>query len=120
SDRLMAVPKLNELLRERAEARADDVAYEFVDDEGTVETLTYGELAARAYALASRLLDQEAGPTLLLYPPGLDYVAAVYACFAAGVPALPAYPPEPWRPEAGLARLRRLLDDARPTAVLSH
>jgi len=116
----MAVPKLTELLRRRADTRAGDVAYEFVDDEGAFETLTYGELAARAYALASRLLEQEAGPTLLLYPPGLDYVAAVYACFAAGVPAVPAYPPEPWRPEAGLARLRRLLDDARPAAVLSH
>jgi acyl-CoA synthetase (AMP-forming)/AMP-acid ligase II len=30
---------------------------------------------------------------LLLYPPGLDYLAAFFGCLYAGVVAVPAYPP---------------------------
>ena len=35
---------------------------------------------------------------MLLYPPGLDYIAAFYGCLYAGVTAVPAYPPRLNRP----------------------
>ncbi len=30
---------------------------------------------------------------LMLFPPGLEFVKALYGCFYAGVIAVPAYPP---------------------------
>jgi acyl-CoA synthetase (AMP-forming)/AMP-acid ligase II/acyl carrier protein len=115
---------LVDLLQRRAETTPDRVAYQFVDSAGQVEALTCADLAERARRLAWALVRQQEamsrpGPALLLYPPGLDYVVALFACFAAGVPAVPAYPPDPWRPEVGLARLVRVVRDARPGSVLA-
>jgi acyl-CoA synthetase (AMP-forming)/AMP-acid ligase II len=116
-------PRLVELVRTRAEATPQGVAYEFVDEDGHVETLTYAELAERATGRARALLRQRPagadGPALILYPPGLDYVVALFACLLARVPAAPAYPPDPWRPEVGLERLGRIVEDARPASVLT-
>jgi acyl-CoA synthetase (AMP-forming)/AMP-acid ligase II len=100
------------------------VAYEFVDADGRVQSLPHEDLARRAFFLAAQLL--AAAPpvgrpsALLLYPPGLDLVIAVYACLVAGVPAIPAYPADPWRPEVGLRRLKHLVADAEPSIVLAH
>ncbi len=119
----MREPRLVTLLQERAAATPDQVAYWFTHDDGVVDTLTYRQLADRARRLSRSLLRQQAssgpGPALLLYPPGLDYVVAIFACFAAGVSAVPAYPPDPWRPEVALARLARVVADARPASVLA-
>src|SRR5207244_12852961 len=116
-------PRLVELVRTRAEATPDRLAYEFVEEDGGVTSLTYGGLAERATCLARALLRQRlAGavvPGLVLYPPGLDYVVALFACLLARVPAAPAYPPDPGRPAVGLRRLGRMVEDARPAAVLA-
>ena len=80
-------------LRTAAATHPDATAYEFVLDDGTVQGLTYGELARRSAALAGRLLERTGGPgrpVLILHPPGLGYVVALLACFAARVPAVPA------------------------------
>jgi acyl-CoA synthetase (AMP-forming)/AMP-acid ligase II len=117
--------RLVELLEERATASPHGVAYEFVDGDGVVQRLTYAELRARARSLAAAIVahqkrrEGEARPVVLLYPPGLEYVAAVYACFLARAPAVPAYPPEPWRPDLGLPRLTRILERAGEPSVLA-
>jgi acyl-CoA synthetase (AMP-forming)/AMP-acid ligase II len=119
---MLREPQLVSLLHQRALETPDQVAYEFHHD-GQIDQLTYQELAGRASQRARSLLRRQAsagtGPALLLYPPGLDYVAALFACFLARVPAVPAYPPDPWRPQVGLERLHRLTSDARPTAMLA-
>jgi len=43
---------------------------------------------------------------LLLFPPGLDFVAAFLGCLYAGAVAAPAYPPRPGREQP---RLRAIL-----------
>jgi acyl-CoA synthetase (AMP-forming)/AMP-acid ligase II len=119
-----ASPKIGlvDILRRRAEHTPDDVVYEFVGLHQPVGTLTYRELADRALRVARRLIgpdgDPQQEPALLLCPPGLDYVVALFACLIAGVPAVPAYPPDPLGSRSGLARLHRLIADATPTAVL--
>src|SRR5450830_832977 len=58
------------------------VAFTFVREDGREESLDYGELDARVDALAG-LLAQAAEPgerALLLYPPGLAFVTAFFAC----------------------------------------
>ncbi|HEY9421806.1 MAG TPA: AMP-binding protein, partial [Thermoanaerobaculia bacterium] len=71
---------LVEVLRSRAERRGEDLAYTFLlDGEMAEARLTYAELDRRARGLAATLARE--GITggervLLLYPPGLDYIAA--------------------------------------------
>ncbi len=53
---------------------------------------------------------------LLLYPPGLDFVAGFYGCLYAGAVAIPAYPP---RRNRNMLRIQAISDDAEATAALS-
>jgi acyl-CoA synthetase (AMP-forming)/AMP-acid ligase II/acyl carrier protein len=108
---------LIEILRDRASAQPDRVAHTFLQAENQT-SLTYGELAQRVGAIAQRLLDccERGDRALLLFPPGLDYVAAFLACLSAGVVAVPAYPP---RPNRSLERLRGVAMDAEATVMLT-
>ena len=79
--------------------------YTFVDATGEEDdALTYRELELKSAALAHFLLasprDKGAGlqrgeRALLVYPPGLDFIVAFYACLRAGVIAVPVFPPDP-------------------------
>src|SRR5688572_26808929 len=88
------------LLKARAAESPDREAYVFLaDGELEAERLTWGELDVRARAVAWALRQSSCPPigpgerVLLLYPPGLDFVAAFFGCLYAGVVAVPAYPP---------------------------
>jgi acetylornithine/succinyldiaminopimelate/putrescine aminotransferase/acyl-CoA synthetase (AMP-forming)/AMP-acid ligase II/acyl carrier protein len=107
-----------QLLRERAERSPDKRAYTFLSDGVEVETLTFGELDLRARAIAARLQERGAAGerALLLFPPGLDYIAAFYGCLAAGAVAVPAYPP---RMNRNLKRLDSVLTDSSPKFLLT-
>jgi len=113
------VSSLVELLRLRAGEDPDRRAYTFLQN-GEVEEghLTYGDLDRRARAVAARLqaLNARGERALLLYPPGLEYVAALFGCFYAGVTAVPAYPP---RRNKADPRLQGIVTDCRPTLALS-
>jgi acyl-CoA synthetase (AMP-forming)/AMP-acid ligase II len=110
-----------DVLRHRAAERPDEHVFGLWG-EGKVDTwLSYAQLDSQARAIAARL--QAASATgarvLLLYPPGLDYVAAFYGCLYAGVIAVPAYPPDPSRLDRTLPRLRAIVTDAQATIVLT-
>ena len=113
---------LVELLRARAGDHGDEGAFIFLaDGERDEQRLTYGELDRRARAVAASL-QQKLRPgdrALLLYPPGLDYVAGFFGCLYAGVIAVPAYPPDPARLTRTLPRLLSIAADARTAAVLT-
>ena len=55
-------------------------------------------------------LGLEGQRVLLLYPPGLDFVAGFYGCLYAGAVAVPAYPP---RRNRNMLRIQAISDDAR-------
>jgi amino acid adenylation domain-containing protein len=122
ADQPTDVPSFVDLLRSRALQQPEQRAYTFLLDGETTEAhLSYGEVDRQARAIAARL--QSAGAAgeraLLLYPPGLDYIAAFLGCLYAGVVAVPAYPPDPARLERTLPRLQMILRDARPQLVLT-
>ncbi|HEU4407581.1 MAG TPA: condensation domain-containing protein [Polyangiaceae bacterium] len=119
---LLDAPNLVDVVRRRAEALGDRVAYTFLSDgESAEETLTYGELDRRARALGASLreLGAPGEPVLLLHPPGLDYVVAVCGCLYAGMVAVPAYPPDPLRLARTLPRLVALVGDAGAKVALT-
>src|SRR5690349_16678680 len=92
----MASGTLVELLQQRAQHQPEQLAYRFLlDGERDAVEITYAELDRRARAIAVLLspdvLEQR---VLLLYPPGLEYIAAFFGCLYAGAIAVPAYPPQ--------------------------
>lgn len=110
---------LVELLRFRAETSPDRVVYRFLPgDTKPEQRITYRELDRRAKGLAARIAEtaQRGDRALLLIPPGLDYVAAYFACLYAGVIAVPAYPPNPRRPDP---RIPSIVGDCDPIVALT-
>ncbi|MEU1702985.1 AMP-binding protein [Streptomyces pseudogriseolus] len=116
-----ARPTLVHTLVTHAATRGEQTAYEYLHDDGRVDSLTYRQLLARAVKAAARLRADSGtkGPALLLYPPGLDFVVAVWACFLAGVPAVPAYPPIFGSTDRIAARFTRMLEDSRAGTLLA-
>ncbi|MEA2562142.1 MAG: hypothetical protein QOH06_3646 [Acidobacteriota bacterium] len=110
---------LFEILAWRARHHPDRIAYVFLGDDGSeAARLTYGELDQRARGLACVLQESacEGERVLLLLPPGLDFVAAFFACLYAGAIAVPAYPPRLGKAQA---RMRSVVCDAQPSTVLT-
>jgi acyl-CoA synthetase (AMP-forming)/AMP-acid ligase II/acyl carrier protein len=114
-------PTLFHVLRWRAEHQPHRRAYTYLrDGEEDAADITYGELDRRTRTIAAAL-QQRARPgdrALLLYPSGLEFIAAFLGCLYAGVIAVPAYQPNP-RLERTLTRIRAIAADARPAVVLT-
>lgn len=88
---------LVDLLRDRAAQHSDKVAYRFLEDgERESHRLTYQQLDQEAKAIAAYLQAQlsRGDRVLLVYPQGLEAIAALFGCLYAGVVAIPAPAPE--------------------------
>jgi acyl-CoA synthetase (AMP-forming)/AMP-acid ligase II len=110
---------LVELLRRRASSQPEKPAFIFLEDgENTETAITFGELDRQARAIAAWLgnLGAAGERALLLYPPGLDFIAAFFGCLYAGVTAVPAYPPRLNRP---VPRIQGIVADAHATVALT-
>ncbi|TSC32695.1 non-ribosomal peptide synthetase [Corallococcus sp. Z5C101001] len=117
-----AFSTLVELLRIRARDQGDRRGFTFLLDGETDEAhLTYAELDQKARAIAAALQARGAQGqrALLLYPPGLDYIAGFFGCLYAGVIAVPIYPPDPMRLARTLPRLLAISQDAQATVALT-
>ena len=117
----LAVDNLAQVARHWAATTPERVAYTFlVDGEVEEQPLTCAELDRQARALAARLQTTcKAGDrALLLFMPGLEYIAGFFGCLYAGMVPVPAYPPDPMRRDRTLPRLRAIADDCQPAVVL--
>jgi acyl-CoA synthetase (AMP-forming)/AMP-acid ligase II len=112
------VSTLVDLLRWRAREHPHKPAYTFLHDEGAEVSVSHEELDRRARGIAVRLraATQEGERALLLYPPGLDYIAGFFGCLYAGVIAVPVYPPEV---NATLNRIQSIVADAQTTVAMT-
>ncbi|MBI3806335.1 MAG: AMP-binding protein, partial [Nitrospirae bacterium] len=113
---------LLDVMRWRADRRPDQVAYVFLRDGVTCDTvLTYGDLDAKARSIAgylqSRFMPGER--LLLVYPPGLDFVQAFWGALYAGLIAVPIPPPDAFRLKHSAARLQGIATDACSIGALS-
>jgi acyl-CoA synthetase (AMP-forming)/AMP-acid ligase II len=110
------------VLARRAAIAPDDLAYIYLHDgETDEERITYGDLHRRASIVAAALTDKVAAGSraLILMPPGLDYVAAVFGCLHAGMVGVSATPPHPKRLNRTLPRLLAIAADADAECVLT-
>jgi acyl-CoA synthetase (AMP-forming)/AMP-acid ligase II len=110
---------LPEILRTRAEHTPDETAFIFLrDGDDDEERITYKELDYAARAIAHRLTKKnlQGERALMLFPPGLEFVKALYGCLYAGAIAVPAYPP---RKNRSLDRIKVLVVDSGASIVLT-
>jgi len=110
---------LVDCVRYWTEQRPSNAAFYFLNDGERDETCwTFEQLDrnARAIARELQLLGLSGQRALLLYPPGLDFVAGFLGCLYAGVVAIPAYPP---RRNRNMTRIQAISDDAEAKAVLT-
>src|SRR5215469_6812620 len=109
---------LVELLRWRATLQSDQKAYTFLSKGEEELSLTYAELDRRSRAIGAMLQRRDATGerVLLLYPAGLEYLAAFFGCLYAGALAVPAYPPHANR---SLGRIKGIVTDAQAKFVLT-
>lgn len=110
---------LVELLRYRTLHQTEQAVYTFSQDQDTEsERLTYEELDQKARAIAASIQSIVAtgSRVMLVYPPGLDYIAAFFGCLYASVVAVPAYPP---KRHQNISRLQTIVADAQATIALT-
>jgi acyl-CoA synthetase (AMP-forming)/AMP-acid ligase II/acyl carrier protein len=115
---LSHVSSFVDVLDTRANVQSDQLSYVFLSGGEEVDRLTFTQLQRKARAIAARLQEMRAQNerVLLLYPAGLDYVVAFYACLYEKAVAVPAYPP---RRNQNLRRLLAIIDDSEPIVALT-
>ncbi len=117
---------LVELLRYRATAQPEQVAYLFLKERSAEDDnfnrISYASLDQQARTIAATL--QAAGATagqkvLLLHQPGADFVTAFFGCLYAGAVAVTTYLGHRGRLKQGLPKIVELLKDAECKFILT-
>lgn len=108
-----------DILKSRAQLTPKRVAYIYLNDgEDDEEIITYSQLDMAAENIARKLLTthHRGERALMLFPPGTDFIKALYGCFYSGIIAVPAYAP---RKNKSLERIMTLVEDSGSTIVLT-
>ena len=100
-------------------AQGDRSAFIFLDSEGKEEDqISFIELQTKALRIAGILTERglKGKNVLLLFPPGISFIASFLGCLYAGVIAIPLPPPQNKRANA---RILPILEDASPSLILT-
>ena len=116
---LFGPANLVQLVQFRAKTEPNEPAFIYlangVDDEIVMTNAALDRQARRIAAwLQSR--NMFGGRALLLYPPGLDFIAAYFGCLYAGVIAIPVYPP---RRNRSILRIETVASNANAAVALT-
>jgi len=114
-----AISNLVTLLQKRVQENPEAPAYIFLSGKDFQQSiLTYSHLDAQARTVAGLLQNvaERGERALLLYPPGLDFIAAFFGCLYAGIIAVPAYPP---RLNRNALRITAIAEDSGARLALS-
>ena len=107
------------ILEQRASQTPEKLAYIFLKDrENQEQTITYRQLSQISKRIAARLqsLIPPGARALLLYPQGLEFIAAFLGCLSAGIIAVPAYPP---KRNQKISRLIAIIENSQPQIILT-
>ncbi|XP_038234095.1 disco-interacting protein 2 homolog B [Dermochelys coriacea] len=115
---------LTEVLQWRAQATPDHMLFLLLNAKGTpVCTATCLQLHKRAERIASVLYDKghlNAGDNVvLLYPPGIELIAAFYGCLYAGCIPVTVRPPHAQNLTATLPTVRMIVDVSKAACILT-
>ncbi len=110
---------LIDVLQRQAATAPDRAAFSFYSGDEELVQVTFAQLDAQARAIAAQL--QGCFPVgervLLVFPAGLDFVAAFFGCLYAGLLAVPATYPKPRRP---MPRLESIARDSGARVALTN
>ncbi|MGB8699916.1 MAG: fatty acyl-AMP ligase [Thermosynechococcaceae cyanobacterium] len=107
------------IARQQSLTNPDRIAFTFLEKDAQVNNRwTYQVLDENARSIAAQLQAQnmQGERALLLYPQGLEFIAAFLGCLYAGVVAVPAYPP---RANHSMHRLSAIAVDAEAAIALT-
>ncbi len=138
----MSFHNIPALLRYRANLHPLRLAARFIGDNGTIDSVSYGELYTRSLAVAATLrqlrpvatpqADQGCSPpshddqratsaaaprVVLLFPPGIDFLPAFFGAQIAGwIPVTTCYP----KPHRSMPRIDSVVKDCTPALMLTN
>lgn len=101
------------VIKNRTISDPNHVVFRFLSDGvNENESFTYKQLEIRAKAIGASMqkVGSKGDKVLLLFQPGLSYVASLFACFYSGFVAVPAYPP---RRNRGIDRIHTIIKDSQ-------
>src|SRR5690554_3022234 len=110
-----------EILQYRASKTPDKMTYTFLKDGSDIEkSYTYAELDLHARAIAKSMGDRVDGKrALLIFPPGVEFLAGFFGALYAGAIPIPAPPPDLARLKRTLPRLKSIIQDADAAFMLT-
>lgn len=106
-------------IKHNAKVSPDEIAFRYLKDlDQNPEEISCSQLLEQCNTLALyiRSITKPGDRVLLLYPPGLDYVVAFYACLMAGVIAVPLYLP---RRNSKSERIFKVAESCQSTIALT-
>ncbi len=116
-----SLSSLVDVLRCRVSSHPNERAFTYLSNEKEESSITYEGLDRQARAIGATLQATvlPGSRALLLYPPGLDFIAAFFGCLYAGVIAVPTYLPRGDRKSRGLLTISSIMSNADPTLILT-
>uniref|UniRef100_A0A3B3CIE2 Disco interacting C n=1 Tax=Oryzias melastigma TaxID=30732 RepID=A0A3B3CIE2_ORYME len=115
---------LSEVLQWRAQTTPDHVLYTLLNSRGTIaSSLTCVQLHKRAEKIAAILAErghlQDGDHVALVYPPGIDLIAAFYGCLYAGCVPITVRPPHPQNISTTLPTVKMIVEVSRSVCVMT-
>uniref|UniRef100_A0A3B5AW37 Disco-interacting protein 2 homolog C-like n=1 Tax=Stegastes partitus TaxID=144197 RepID=A0A3B5AW37_9TELE len=115
---------LSEVLQWRAQTTPDHVLYTLLSSRGAVSSsLTCLQLHKRAERVAALLMErgglQEGDHVALVYPPGIDLIAAFYGCLYAGCVPITVRPPHPQNISTTLPTVKMIVEVSHSACVMT-
>uniref|UniRef100_A0A669DVU8 Disco-interacting protein 2 homolog C n=1 Tax=Oreochromis niloticus TaxID=8128 RepID=A0A669DVU8_ORENI len=115
---------LSEVLQWRAQTTPDHILYTLLSSRGAVSSsLTCLQLHKRAERVAALLMErgglQEGDHVALVYPPGIDLIAAFYGCLYAGCVPITVRPPHPQNISTTLPTVKMIVEVSHSACVMT-
>ncbi|XP_033855722.1 disco-interacting protein 2 homolog C isoform X12 [Acipenser ruthenus] len=115
---------LSEVLQWRAQTTPDHILYTLLSSRGTIaSSLTCLQLHKRAEKIAAMLGErghlQDGDHVALVYPPGIDLIAAFYGCLYAGCVPITVRPPHPQNIATTLPTVKMIVEVSRSTCIMT-
>uniref|UniRef100_A0A671WRE1 Disco-interacting protein 2 homolog Cb n=1 Tax=Sparus aurata TaxID=8175 RepID=A0A671WRE1_SPAAU len=115
---------LSEVLQWRAQTTPDHVLYTLLSSRGAVSSsLTCLQLHKRAERVAALLMErgglQEGDHVALVYPPGIDLIAAFYGSLYAGCVPITVRPPHPQNISTTLPTVKMIVEVSHSACVMT-
>nr|CAD2186582.1 unnamed protein product [Meloidogyne enterolobii] len=116
---------LIDILKQRAKNTPDHVLYSLLNSRGIeTESLTCAQLLKKAERVGALLLEKgslaSGDHVAIIFPPGIDLIAAVFGCFCASLVPVCIRPPSAQNLQTSMLTIRMIVQVSKAVAILSN